>query len=238
VQGLIDEMLIEAQDWWREEAVPDDARRLAVALDMRYVSQNYELQVPSAVAGCDPRLPDAEKLRQLFFAAHEKAYGFFNEEDPVDVVAVRLTANGRLPSPSAPTVPDGASRDAPPRERRQVWFTGSEPHDTPVYDRADLAPGTRMPSATVRWNWQAASSARGLVSTPSICCRPCRSWRPRTPGGLRGAPQQLSSARTTRGARARGAVASRVSLHEGISRCNCFRPPFSRFPAWLPRWLA
>jgi N-methylhydantoinase A len=61
VQGLIDEMLIEAQDWWREEAVPDDARRLAVALDMRYVSQNYELQVPLAVAGCDPRLPDAGK---------------------------------------------------------------------------------------------------------------------------------------------------------------------------------
>jgi N-methylhydantoinase A len=65
------------------------------------------------------------------------------------VVAVRLTANGRLPSPSAPTVPDGASRDAPPRERRQVWFAGSEPHDTPVYDRADLAPGTRIEGPAV-----------------------------------------------------------------------------------------
>lgn len=149
VQALIEDMMQEAEGWWRTEDVPEDNRRLAVALDMRYSSQNYELQVAVPIDGLDPRMPQAECLRQSFFAAHDQAYGFHNEEDPVDVVAVRLTATGRLPSPSAPTTPADASLDAPPREKRRVWFTGSEPHDTPVYDRDHLAPGARIEGPAV-----------------------------------------------------------------------------------------
>lgn len=138
---MLDDLLAEARDWWQAEGISDDARAIKLALDMRYASQNYELQVPVEVLPDAPALPDAETLRARFFAAHEQAYGFFNPDDPVDVVALRVTALGRLPSPGVPPLPHGAGTAPAPRTRRAVWFDGDAPADTPVFDRTALAPG-------------------------------------------------------------------------------------------------
>lgn len=139
--AVLDALLDEARAWWRAEGVAPGARALKIALDMRYASQNYELQVPLEADIDAPALPGPEALRALFFAAHEQAYGFHNPDDPVDVVAVRVTALGRLPSPGVPPVRDGASASPAPRTRRPVWFDGDAPTDTPVFDRAALGPG-------------------------------------------------------------------------------------------------
>jgi N-methylhydantoinase A len=139
--SLLAELLADAQAWWQAEGIGAPARGLKIALDMRYASQNYELQVPVAATLDAPALPDTDALRALFFAAHEQAYGFFNPDDPVDVVALRVTALGRLPSPGVPPLPVGAGTAPTPRTRRAVWFDGDAPADTPVYDRTALAPG-------------------------------------------------------------------------------------------------
>ena len=145
LEALMAEMLTEAEAWWRAEGIASERRGLRLALDMRYAGQNYDLQVGLPEAGAEaPPLPGPEALRQLFFAAHDRAYGFHNPEDAVLVTAVRLTAVGRLPSPGLPPVPAGASRSPSPRGRRPVWFDGEDPLDTPVYDRATLAPGAEI----------------------------------------------------------------------------------------------
>ena len=118
LNSLVDEMLAEAENWWEVEGVAPDRRGLKLAADMRYQSQNYELQVPIEVAGLTPRLPDARRLRELFFAAHEQAYGFHNPDDPVEVIAVRLTAMA-CSSPGAPSAPESATRNPEPFERRK-----------------------------------------------------------------------------------------------------------------------
>jgi len=138
---LLTDLVADAQGWWRAEGIAAPARSLKIALDMRYASQNYELQVPLETTPDAPALPGADALRAMFFAAHEQAYGFFNPDDPVDVVAVRVTALGRLPSPGVPPLPEGAGTDAAPRTRRPVWFDGDAAVDTAVYDRTRLAPG-------------------------------------------------------------------------------------------------
>ncbi|HET7408792.1 MAG TPA: hydantoinase/oxoprolinase family protein, partial [Paracoccaceae bacterium] len=141
VQALVDDMLEEARSWWDGEGIPTGSRSLKLVMDMRYQSQNYELQVPVDVDGLDPRIPEAAALRGSFFDAHDQAYGFHNPDDPVDVVAVRLTAVGRLPSPRPPGAAEGASTRPEPVERRQVWFEAETPFETPVYERSALAPG-------------------------------------------------------------------------------------------------
>ena len=69
---------------------------------MRYVGQNFELRVSVGTADgveTGPGVPDVTTLRRLFFDVHERNYGFFNPDDPVEVVNIRLTARGELPKP-------------------------------------------------------------------------------------------------------------------------------------------
>ncbi|ESR25914.1 hydantoinase/oxoprolinase family protein [Lutibaculum baratangense] len=140
-QRLVDEMVGEAGDWWRREEIAEERRSLKLVVEMRYQSQNYELQVAVPVEGLSARLPAMERLTELFFEAHDRAYGFHNPDDPVDVVAVRLTAIGRLPTPGAPTPGPRATTTPEPVERRNVWFADEAPHYTPVYERDTLSPG-------------------------------------------------------------------------------------------------
>lgn len=148
---LVQLMIAEAEAWWVAEDISSEARGLKLAVDLRYSSQNYELQV--AVES----LPDTETLRQLFFEAHEQAYGFYNPADPVDVVAVRLTAIGRLPSPGKPPLAAGATAKPVPRTSRKVWLNGDKAVETPVYDRATFAPGTLLTGPAVIDQFDATS---------------------------------------------------------------------------------
>lgn len=138
IDTLAAQMRAEAELWWQAEAIAPADRGLRLAADMRYASQNYELQIP--LEG----VSDLDTLKARFFAAHEQAYGFFNPDDPVDLVALRLTATGARMRIDAPVPAATASRAPAPRDRRPVWFMGADPLDTPVYDRADLAPGAEL----------------------------------------------------------------------------------------------
>lgn len=149
LSGLVGELVQDAADWWEAEEIEADKRGVKLAVDMRYQSQNYELQVAIDTDERNPALPDADTLKKLFFAAHEQAYGFFNPDDPVDVIAVRLTAFGYLPSPGTPPLASGASATPPVQASRRVWFDAPDAVDTPVYDRATFAPGTRIEGPAV-----------------------------------------------------------------------------------------
>ena len=116
-------------------------------LDARYVGQNFELAI--GLGSADP-LPAAEAIRQRFFAEHERAYGFHNPADPIEIVNFRLIAVGRLRQPAA-----RAGRAAQERQRASRIATarsGSRPtaaQDTPVYDRAALMPGDTIAGPAV-----------------------------------------------------------------------------------------
>ncbi|RWR48290.1 hydantoinase/oxoprolinase family protein [Sinirhodobacter ferrireducens] len=141
---LAEEMRAEAGTWFEAEAIPEAERSATLVADMRYTSQNYELQIP--VTGA---LTDLDALRQAFFEAHARAYGFFNPEDPVEVMALRMTPQGARPKIGAPPQRDTASRTPQPKARRPVWFSGPAALETPVYDRAELAAGAELTGPAV-----------------------------------------------------------------------------------------
>jgi N-methylhydantoinase A len=138
-------LLAKAVGWFETEAIPPPRRALEMTLDCRYVGQNFELRVPLANGPVlDPdALPTLPDILAGFFTAHHTAYGYATETEPVEAINLRLTALGR--SETYREAPPGSATTAPtPKAHRPVWFTPDGAVETPVYQRRDLAPGTRI----------------------------------------------------------------------------------------------
>lgn len=116
----------------------DYTERIVVhrALEMRYLGQNYELELPIGQDGlADGR--EAE-LWQSFHAAHEARFGFAIPGEPIEIVNLSITAISRTDKPEARRLDTGRP-DGRPNDRRPVRFVGGL-LDVDVYSRADLAP--------------------------------------------------------------------------------------------------
>jgi N-methylhydantoinase A len=130
-----------ASQWLDRERVPAERRQLSRWVDLRYEGQNYELLVP--VPDEVWRAHSVEPLRRSFLQAHEETYGFAAEDEPIQIVNLRLVARG-LPEP--PELPrqtrGGPDASAAMVGRRSVDFAeaGGALH-CPVYARSRLAAG-------------------------------------------------------------------------------------------------
>jgi N-methylhydantoinase A len=101
------------------------------AFEMRYRGQAYELAIP-----LEGRI-DPARLRELFNAAYAEAYGHANENDPIEIVNVRVAGIIAVPSPriGAPSVAGEALTG-----ERPVWFQDRH-MATAIYERERVAPG-------------------------------------------------------------------------------------------------
>lgn len=142
LRAVIRDLAGDAGAWFKREAVAQPSRSIEIVLDMRYVGQNFELPVSlgRSNSGKVPGLPAGQALHERFFASHAQHYGFFNPDDPVEVINVRLTARGSLSYP-APAAKPKARAAAEPVGRRPVYFSADKPARTPVFDRAALIEG-------------------------------------------------------------------------------------------------
>ena len=162
--GRVEALAARARAWLDAEEVPASSRRLELAVDARYVGQNFELAVPLAVqggagsggptgsagasgaarpAGDDALIPvpSPDALRERFLQVHEAAYGYANPHDPIEIINVRLTARGRLLEEPEPPEPEDPGPLPEPFEHRTVRFAPGDATTCPVHDRASLRPG-------------------------------------------------------------------------------------------------
>jgi N-methylhydantoinase A len=135
-------LLDESDVWFETENVAPPARQVQLSYDMRYVGQNFELSV---LIDKDDQssLADPGRLQQLFANIHEMNYGYFNAEDPVEIVNFRLTARARHASAPPPRASGDQSLDPQPTGERMVFFDADEAVNTPIYDRGSLVAGHR-----------------------------------------------------------------------------------------------
>ena len=127
----------EAAAWFESEGVPDSRRSLDWSADLRYLGQNYEIQVPWRGQALDREAIGA--LAGAFHAAHEQQYGFASEVETIQLVSVKVKAVAALPAPPIPRLEPGPAA-APAGERETVFERGRR-RPSPVYRRGDLAPG-------------------------------------------------------------------------------------------------
>jgi N-methylhydantoinase A len=107
------------------------------ALEMRYLGQNYELELPLTI----PRFADEtiDQLWTTFHDTHKARFGFSTPGEIIEIVNFTVTAVAHTAKPDLPQIPNGAGTPTP-KERRRVWFIGGA-ETVPVYDRAALRAG-------------------------------------------------------------------------------------------------
>ena len=122
-----------AENEYTDEGFSNDQIKLERSVDMRYVGQGYELDVPMC-----------PELETTFHELHHRRYGYSDPERPTEIVNVRLRATGQTEKPSLPDR-DLATADATPAVigEQLMVFDGAE-HRATLIDRARLQSGNKV----------------------------------------------------------------------------------------------
>jgi N-methylhydantoinase A len=129
----------QAERWFEQEGIAAADRRLTRTVDMRYHGQNYELAI-----GYDGAT--VHTLLARFAEAHRQRYGFATDEDPVEIVTLRLEANGVVRKAELKMHPEtGPDASGAIATHRDVWLAETKGFvSTPIYARERLQPGNRF----------------------------------------------------------------------------------------------
>ena len=119
---------------YSDQGFAGDQLKMERSVDMRYVGQGYELNVPAS-----------DDLESAFHARHEQRYGYDDERRPTEVVNVRLRAVGRTEKPPVPEL-QLEDKDAAAAVAGEVVmvFDGTT-RTAPLFDRSRLRPGNAFP---------------------------------------------------------------------------------------------
>jgi N-methylhydantoinase A len=114
----------------RDEGVAPSSVAVHRSIDLRYVGQNYELEVPYDA--------DPLRLRAAFEGRHRRLYGYATGES-VEGVNLRVVASvARAPAPPAAVMASGAVE---PAGEQRAYFAGTGETRLPRYERARLPAG-------------------------------------------------------------------------------------------------
>ena len=134
VAATFDSLEAEGAELLEQEGVGASDRYYARSADMRYVGQEYTVNVPVA------ETISLEVIDTSFHDGHHLRYGHSTPSAPVEFVNLRLATMGRIAS-TAPTYQAPTDQADPLLGHRQVVFAGQE-HETPVLLRQHLRAGT------------------------------------------------------------------------------------------------
>ena len=124
---------------FKADGLADGAVSYQRSGDLRYVGQGYELRVPVSDGPVD-----ADCLADVFKAfedIHTTEYGHVFEDNPIEIVNIRVTGVGQMPKIELPTQSRrGALRDAALDEAQCFFRRDGELQAmaTPLYDRDKL----------------------------------------------------------------------------------------------------
>lgn len=148
----------------RADNIEADRIELEETVDMLYEGQGFELNVEFDGIDGDWRT----RLRERFEAKHETEYGHYFEEDPVELLNLRVSARAESYPYEPIMIDDGTDPSDAERDEAEVYFGDSrdpQTHAVTRYDREELGAGNVIegpaiidePDSTVvvRPDWQA-----------------------------------------------------------------------------------
>jgi N-methylhydantoinase A/oxoprolinase/acetone carboxylase beta subunit len=110
-------MVQQGEDDLRREGIAHDQAVITRMVDVRYVGQSFDLQVPLT-----------PQFRQEFDRVHQEAYGYCQPGAPIEIVNVRVRAIGRVTPPPIPRQSLGSADPSSAKweERMVVLGHGSQ----------------------------------------------------------------------------------------------------------------
>ena len=129
----------------RAEGFGDDEIAFLPALDMRYTGQSYELRVDVDLGA------ETEEHISAFHELHRQRFSYASEEEPVEIVNLRVKAVGRTAKPRFSHQPPGNLHPrAAQLGHKPVHFADRDPPHaarplpTALYERGRLDPGNMV----------------------------------------------------------------------------------------------
>jgi N-methylhydantoinase A len=133
-----------ARDFRQEGFV--EAPRLVRSVDVRYVGQNWELNVP--LPGGELTDRDIAAGAKSFEDEHERFYGYSIPGEELELLTFNVAAVGTRHSVELPKLAGGPQPE--PIDRRPVVFVADEGAvETAVYDRSSFRAGTEIAGPAV-----------------------------------------------------------------------------------------
>jgi N-methylhydantoinase A len=112
-----------------------------IALDLRYVGQEFTLSVPVTLKQL--KAGDRKAIRKAFDALYEHRYAHHSPDEPVEMVNMRLGVIGKRAKLKFPRL--GKARGAAGAYHRDVYLSDAgKPVRCRVYQRGDLRTGTKI----------------------------------------------------------------------------------------------
>ena len=124
-------LLARAHRELRAEGARASAFEAQIRLDMRYLGQSYELEVPLAA-----------DFKSAFHATHLRTFGHSTPGAAVEVVNLRLRASAADAAPPLVKIPRQRGRATPIAHTQAL--VGSRERHTPVFERDSLGAGARI----------------------------------------------------------------------------------------------
>ena len=135
LEGRLEALAAEARDELLGQNIAEARITLLNKVHLRYIGTDSAM-----VVDFGPR----EAVVADFEAAHKQRYGFFMPEKGHIVEAISVEAVGATDAAEDPLL-ERPARDAAPQPKAMTrMFVAEAWQDTPVFDRADLAPGDRL----------------------------------------------------------------------------------------------
>ena len=143
------EMEAQGRNLLTAQGFQEDRIRLIRLADLKVAGQTYELLLP---------LPDQGAVTEAGIAAlvadfgtlYRERYAFFFEGEPIEIVNLRVSAEGLNPPVDFPESAESEMSPAAAQNgSRPVYFDGPGWTDTPIFERTRLAHGMMVPGPAV-----------------------------------------------------------------------------------------
>ncbi|MBM85202.1 MAG: hypothetical protein CMM47_04175 [Rhodospirillaceae bacterium] len=122
------------------EGVMSADREITLHMDMRYVGQTTEIQVPIG-SNVNALVNGFTFAEARFHELHQQRYSYNVPDEPVELVNLRLYAVGRVARVLPQLPPAVTSRPTPVGTRTILLPGGSDAAKVPIYTRNALPPG-------------------------------------------------------------------------------------------------
>ncbi len=145
ISDICGNLLTEAKSTLRTEGIPEDRIHNSFTVDIRYLGQFNEVNVPLPMASTNQvRGEDIKYLTKLFHQTHDTLYGYSMPGAELELINIRLQSMGETEKPKfQPSPGSGPDASKALKNNRDVFFEGKTV-STPVYDGLLLKHGNMI----------------------------------------------------------------------------------------------
>ena len=122
-----------------QEKIPEDQILFFPSVDMRYLGQGYELEIPLTMHINSSQAFD--QVLRHFHESHDNTYGFSHPKDEVEIVYIRLAAVQKVSKPKFNRYEIGPADATVALCRQRKVFIKGNFLQTGIYDRTKLKAG-------------------------------------------------------------------------------------------------